>query len=293
MEASQKKGKAEFTSGQPNEIWSRYNLAEVPLQLNGLETKYKAILQGGEIAQIATTQYHVLPNEEAVNIADATAEQMGLVPFTEFTGSWFQRMESHVVKDGFKVHALYALNEPYKVNGDEMHIGVGVHNSIDGTTSFGAGVFTFRNACRNMVLAGSKGYHQDFDQRKTLEYVYKRHTAAIDPVVGQLSHIISGIMDRAVDIIESYKKMAKKKADDKYLDDLQTRLLRSRLPAKVYPSYLQADPMKAPTLNAKPDTVWDVYNDITANIWHNDATNMRIKIFQFDHLHKVIPLQVT
>ena len=189
------------------------------------------------------------------------------------------------------MHALYALNEPYKVNGNEMHIGVGVHNSIDGTTSFGAGVFTFRNACRNMVLAGSRGYHQDFDQRKTLEYVYKRHTAAIDPVVGQLSHIIGGIMDRAVDIIESYKKMAKKRADEKYLDDLQTRLLRSRLPAKVYPSYLLADPDKATTLNAKPDTVWDVYNDITANIWHNQSTNMRIKIFQFDHLHKVIPLQ--
>ena len=280
-----------LTSGQQDTTWNRYNLAEVPLLLNGEQTKYKAILQGNQIAQIATNQYHVLPNEEAVKIADATAEQMGLVPFDEFTGSWFQRLDDHVIRDGFKVHALYALNEPYKVNGDEMHIGVGVHNSIDGTTSFGAGVFTFRNACRNMVLAGSKGYHQDFDQRKTLEYVYKRHTAAIDPVVGQLSHIIGGIMDRAVDIIEGYKKMAKKRADDKYLDDLQTRLLRSRLPAKVYPSYLLADQDKATTLNAKPDTVWDVYNDITANIWHNDATNMRIKIFQFDHLHKVIPLQ--
>jgi len=280
-----------LTSGQPDDTWSQYNLAEVPLLLNGEQTKYKAILQAGEIAQIATNQYHVLPNEEAVKIADATAAQMGLVPFDEFTGSWFQRLDDHVIRDGFKVHALYALNEPYNVNGDEMHIGVGVHNSIDGTTSFGAGVFTFRNACRNMVLAGSKGYHQDFDQRKTLEYVYKRHTAAIDPVVGQLSHIISDIMDRAVDIIESYKKMAKQNADNQYLEDLQTRLLRSRLPAKVYPSYLLAEPEKATVLNAKPETIWDVYNDITANIWHNQSTNMRIKIFQFDHLHKVIPLQ--
>jgi len=290
--SNQISSKISFSSGQPDETWSQYNLTEVPLLLNGEQTKYKAILQAGEIAQIATNQYHVLPNEEAVKISDTTAAQMGLVPFDEFTGNWFQRLDDHVIRDGFKVHALYALNEPYKVNGDEMHIGVGVHNSIDGTTSFGAGVFTFRNACKNMVLAGSKGYHQDFDQRKTLEYVYKRHTAAIDPVVGQLSHIISGIMDRAVDIIESYKKMAKKKADDKYLDDLQTKLLRSRLPAKVYPSYLLAEPEKATALNAKPETVWDVYNDITANIWHNQSTNMRIKIFQFDHLHKVIPLQV-
>ena len=206
----------------------------------------------GQIAQIATTQYHVLPNEEAVKIADATAEQMGLVPFDEFTGSWFQRLDDHVIRDGFKVHALYALNEPYKVNGDEMHIGVGVHNSIDGTTSFGAGVFTFRNACRNMVLAGSKGYHQDFDQRKTLEYVYKRHTAAIDPVVGQLSHIIGGIMDRAVDIIESYKKMAKKRADEKYLDDLQTGSSGAGSPPRSTQATYSQTPRRPPRSTPNP-----------------------------------------
>ena len=122
-----------FSSAPAVDRWAQYNLVEVPLQLNGEETKYKAVIQNGEIAQIATNQYTVLPNEEAVKIADATAKQIGLVPFDEFTGSWFQRMDSHVVKDGFKVHALYALNEPYTVNGDKMHIGVGVHNSIDGT----------------------------------------------------------------------------------------------------------------------------------------------------------------
>ncbi len=280
-----------LTSGQPDDTWSQYNLAEVPLLLNGEQTKYKAILQAGQIAQIATTQYHVLPNEEAVKIADATAEQMGLVPFDEFTGSWFQRLDDHVIVDGFKVHALYALNEPYKVNGDEMHIGVGVHNSIDGTTSFGAGVFTFRNACRNMVLAGSKGYHQDFDQRKTLEYVYKRHTAAIDPVVGQLSHIICSIMDRAVDIIESYKKMAKKKADEKYLDDLQSKAPKEQATRQSLPQL----PTRRP--NEGHHTQRQTRNRLGHIQRHHrkhlaqQSTNMRIKIFHFDHLHKVIPLQ--
>jgi hypothetical protein len=109
-----------------------------------------------------------------------------------------------------------------------------------------------------MVLAGSKGYHQDFDQRKTLEYVYGRHTSAIDPVVGELSQVISKIMDRALDIIEAYRKMAEKKVDEKYLHDLTKKLTRSRLPAKVYPSYLRAEPEKAETQNAEPETVWDI-----------------------------------
>ena len=147
----------QFTSAPAADRWTQYNLYEVPLRLNGEETKYKAIIQHGEVAQIATNQYTVLPNEEAVKISDTTAKEMDLVPFNEFTGNWFHRMDSHVVKDGHKVHALYALNEPYTVNGDKIHIGVGVHNSIDGTTSFGAGIFTFRNVCKNMVLAGSQG----------------------------------------------------------------------------------------------------------------------------------------
>ncbi len=284
-------GSLTLASGKPDDTWSRYDLYQVPLHKNGAETKYKAIIQRGDIAQIATSQYTLLPNEEAVKVADATAEQMGLVPFTEFTGSWFQRMENHVVLDGFKAHALYAINKPYEVNGDEMHLGVGVHNSIDGTTSFGAGVFTFRNACRNMVLAGSKGYPQDFDQRRTLEYVYKRHTSAIDPVVGELSQVIARIMDRAQGILEAYRGMAEQKATEKYILDLAKKLEGSRLLAKVYPSYLLAEPDKAATLNAEPETVWDVYNDFTANIWHNDATNMRIKIFHFDNLHRILPIQ--
>ena len=141
-----------------------------------------------------------------------------------------------------------------------------------------------------MVLAGSKGYHQDFDQRKTLEYVYRRHTSGIDPVIGDLSNTIAKIMDRAAGIIDAYKRMAEKKVDVEYLEELTKKLSRSRLPAKVLPSYLKADEAKEQV--AAPETVWDIYNDLTANIWHNDKTNMRIKIFHFDNLHRVLPLQV-
>ena len=142
-----------------------------------------------------------------------------------------------------------------------------------------------------MVLAGSKGYHQDFDQRKTLEYVYKRHTSSIDPIIGELGQVIAKIMDRAAGIIDAYREMAERKVDAEYLEDLAKKISRSRLPAKVLPSYLRADEEKIEEKTAAPETVWDVYNDITANIWHNDKTNMRIKIFHFDNLHRVIPIQ--
>ena len=97
-------------------------------------------------------------------------------------------------------------------------------------------------------------------------------------------------MDKTTGIIDAYKRMAEKKVDADYLEELAKKLSRSRLPAKVIPSYLRADEAKEQV--AAPETVWDVYNDITANIWHNDKTNMRIKIFHFDNLHRVLPLQV-
>ena len=245
-----------FTSAPATDRWAEYDLHEIPLRLNGEETKYKAIIQSGEIAQIATNQYTVLPNEEAVKISLATAEEMGLVPFHEFTGNWFQGMESHVVKDGHKVHALYALNEPYTVNGDKMHIGVGVHNSIDGTTSFGVGIFTFRNACKNMVSAGSKGYHQDFDQRKTLEYVYRRHTSSIDSVIGDLSNTIAKIMDKSSGIIDAYRRMAERKADAEYLEELARKLNMIRLRALSYATgeTRQAEPFGSPRRGSSTST---------------------------------------
>jgi len=199
-----------LTFGNPNGEWSQYGLYETPVVVNGLVSGYKAITQGSDLVCVVSDQYKLIPNQEAVKVADQAAELAGLVPFDKFSGEWLQRLDNHVITDHGKhrVHALYASNQPYQVQGEKMHIGVGVHNSIDGSTSFGCGIFTFRHACANMVLAGMRGYTQEFDQRKTIEGIYKRHTAGLTPVITSLKNAILGIMEKANILIETYNKMA-------------------------------------------------------------------------------------
>jgi hypothetical protein len=283
-----------FSSGADISTWGTYGIEEIPIQLNGNSTKYKAILQGGELAQIATQSYTVLPNEEAVKIAEQAAHETGLVPFHEFTGDWFVRMGNNVIKDGWKVHALYAINKQFKIAGDKkgMHIGVGVHNAIDGSAPFGAGIFTFRNACANMVLAGSRGYTQSFDERKTLDYIYKRHVGELETVLQDLTTKITNLMDRAQTIVESYNQMAQRKVDEDFRRDFIQGLKKNYLPQKFLPDYLRVDKEQKLLPLTSDLTVWNVYNDITAAIWHSPKTGLDSKIDEFNALHKLIPLTV-
>lgn len=119
----------ELSFGKPDTTWQKYNLNEVPIRYNNYPSGYKAVIRKGQLISIVGSQYELLPNEEAVKVADQAAEMVGLVPFHEFTGDWFVRMYKHVIynRKQTQVHALYAINKPYYVNDEKMHVGVGVH----------------------------------------------------------------------------------------------------------------------------------------------------------------------
>jgi len=276
----------QISFGQPDETWVKYDLIQAPLLFNENQTGYKAIIRKNRMVSIVRRGYKLLPNEEAVKLADEAAEMAGLVPFHEFTGDWYVKMAEHVIYDKgqTRVHALYALNKHYEVNGEKMHLGVGVHNSIDGTMGFGCGVFTFRHACANMVFAGMRGYEQAFDQRKTIEYIYKRHTAGLSAFKPNLKNVILSVMEKAVKIIESCNQLAQEKATQELIE----RIKKSRLSKKVLPEYLTA---KEPEIEVTDLTQWQLYNDITAAIWHNNKAAMKTKLFQFKTLHQIIPLE--
>lgn len=257
--------------GNPDLTWQQYGIEQSPILFNGAKTAYKAVIRNGEIVSIVSSQYRLLPNEEAVKLAGQAASLAGLVPFHEFSGDWFARMGSNVIQDrgGGRVHALYAINKSFDVNGEKMHLGVGVHNSIDGSTGFGCGIFTFRHACANMVWAGMKGYEQAFDERKTIEYIYKRHTKGLETFMGGLKNAIVTVMDKANIILEAYQQLAETAVTKEFLEKLR----KSRLPNKVLPDYI-AKPEEA-AVNTADLTQWQVYNDVTAAIWHNAKSGLK------------------
>ncbi len=278
---------ASVNLGEFDNTWREYGIATAPLEFDSKPSGFNALMKDGKLVTIVGSYYRVLPNEEAVKVADAAAKMAKLVPFDEFTGDWFCRMNDHVIidKEGKRMHALYAINKPYQVGGDKMHLGVGIHNSIDGTTAFGAGIFTFRHACSNMVLAGTRNWKMAFDQRKTIDYVYKRHTVSMDPVVGQLKTVILALMEKAHMIIENYEDMAR----TKLTVDFAQKLKDSRLPDKVLPDYIATDEEKLKTV---PNiTAWQTYNDITAAIWHNAKTDLKTKEHHFNVLHQLVAVR--
>jgi hypothetical protein len=270
--------------GQSSQKWVQYELFDTPLLYNGEPSEYKTIVQNDELVAIVGKDYELLPNEEAVKLADEAAGLAGMVPFDEFTGDWFIRMGDHVIKNGAKVHALYAINKPYHIGKDKMHLGVGVHNSIDGSMGFGAGVFTFRNACANMVFAGMRGYEQGFDQRATLDHIYQKHTSGLRPIAENLEKVILGLMEKAGDIIASYEEMARRRVTLELLEKIK----KSGIREKVLPDYLKTEkdaPLEVPDISE-----WVLYNDITEKVWHNPDRGLDAKLWQFKALHKIMPI---
>jgi hypothetical protein len=134
-----------------------------------------------------------------------------------------------------------------------------------------------------MVLAGLPGYSQNFDQRRTLEHIFRRHTAGLKSILDDMGNVILGVMEKANDVLLSYRRMA----DEKVTDELINRILNSRLSRKTLPDYLLEGDVTTPDLSK-----WQLYNDITELIWHNQKSGLKTKTFQFKTLHNIIPLKV-
>jgi hypothetical protein len=78
-------------------------------------------------------------------------------------------------------------------------------------------------------------------------------------------------------------------AAEKVTDEIIQKIKKSRISNKVLPEYLAA---KVPTVETTDLTQWKVYNDVTEAIWHNAKSAMKTKLFQFQTLHQIMPLEV-
>lgn len=268
-----------------DQTWEQYGLEQAKLDWMGEKIPYKAIVKNDNCVAIVSDKYKVLPNEEAVKLADEVATEVGAVPFHEFGGDWFTRVDKHVFGDeeGRKVHALYAFDEPVNIGGnDTIQLGFGVHNSIDGSMGFSCGAFTFRNACANMVFMGSvmrgRAYEMRFDERHTISYVYHRHSKDLVAAKQEIAASMKDVIERGYEILDMYRKWKEVKLNSVIADALE-----EKIPQKYVPEYLQAK-----TRVAQLPSVWSAYNDITQAIWHNNDTGYDTKKSLFDTTHTVL-----
>ena len=108
-----------------------------------------------------------------------------------------------------------------------MNVGVNVFNSIEGSSSFGCGLFTFREICSNSVILG---YEKVFQVKRV-------HTKGLCRVLEEMRTRMVITMERGLDILESYRRMAQQKVMDK----LVYKILKSRLSLKVLPNYMSEE----------------------------------------------------
>ena len=261
----------EINFGEPYMAWKQYGLEQYPIQVDGKDTNYKAIFKDNGLVKVLGKDYELFPNEEALKIADAAASLAGLTPFAPKT--FGVRAEGHMLynKQETKMRAIYTPGKIQRVVGEEVIVGVNVFNAIDGSSSFGCGIFTFRSICSNGVIFG---YEEVMSLRRI-------HTKGLQAAIEDMKAKMVLVMEQGTSLLETYRRMAAVKVTEKFID----RILSSRLPAKVLPYYLKEEEAKLPDI-----TEWQLYNDVTELIWHNEKTGLHSKTFQFNTLHSIIPL---
>jgi len=261
----------EINFGDPQTAWKQYGLEQYPIQVDGKDTSYKAIFRKNSLVKVLGKSYELFPNEEALKIANAAASLAGLEPFAPKT--FGVRAEGNMLynKQETKMRAIYTPGKIQRVDGEEINVGVNVFNAIDGSSSFGCGIFTFRNICSNGVIFG---YEEIMSLRRI-------HTKGLQAAIEDMKNKMILVMEQGAELLETYRRMAAIKVTEKFID----RILSSRLPAKVLPYYLKEEEAKIPDI-----TEWQLYNDITELIWHNEKTGLHSKTFQFNTLHSIMPL---
>lgn len=313
--------------GEPEQVWEEYGLEILPVLHNNDDIGQRWIQRNGEFVASVTDQYRLLPNEHAVETANEVADELGAVPFSEFGGDWFIKLDEHVFQDeeGRRAHALYAWDDPVDIDGsgDEVQLGFAIHNSIDGSMGFRVGLFTFRHACANMVFMGIDREGMNFDQRDVLRHSSQKHTQSLD--VENLHAWIEDTVGWGEVVIDAYQTWTEHRPSASAIEDLLMRAQRGYLSVqRDLPGWMQdalesleeaeeraaenqqligeqyegglPPEARANLIEAsmpEAETVWDVYNDLTEYIWHNPSTNDQSKMQKMKHVHRVLDPSAT
>lgn len=212
-------------SPRPNlEVWRLYQ--------NGQETKYRAILYGGQMVAIVKSRYVLLPNEDAVEAMDKVASELKLEPYrTKATTT--------------KLFRAYLSNKSYTVGEENVKLGLSMVNSIDGSLAFGVTGFTFREVCTNGAYLGYR----------RVVTVKQKHTRGLLVLASVpydfLKTAVAEALKYAEGAIQLYNTLYKRKVTADLIEHI-----KKLTPKKYYRDALEVN------------NAWQCYNALTQAIWH-------------------------
>jgi hypothetical protein len=287
-------GTFEVQSGRVDSKWAEFGLHQVDIKLRDRETGYKLIVRRGEPLAITSKGYVLIPNEVALEAADAAAQRLGAKPFTDFNGPWFAKVEDHVMMNFEKTRmsALYAFDEPVEIAaGDKIHVGFSVRNGIDGGAAFGTGAFTFRHACANMFLMARLGVGRGmgFDDREVMSSLYQIHygkPAELMATVDELVVVLERVVQSGFQVVARLRTMRETK-----LSEEKAKLIQA-LPVKYLEKLSGFEVSKKAGKKAEVRflgdvTEYQVWNDATQLLTHDAKGGWDTKMTQYALVQQV------
>lgn len=301
-------GDVSLSAGPSEQVWEEYGLELVPVRHDGADTGQRLVRRNGEFIAMVSDRYQLLPNEEVVAITDDIARELGAVPFSDYGGDWYINLDDHIIQDheGRRAHALYAW-EQKAVGDNDIEHGLAVHNSIDGSLGLHIALFTFNNACQNMVWIGVQGEGMGFDEREVISYSGHKHTSGLDVDRDAIRARIENVLYLTDDVNGAYESWR-----DQFVTVGDVKPLIERFPHTDLPGWLQSiDDALDEAAEESDDklsegeresiirdglpaqeTVWSAYNDFTEAIWHSESGDTT-KRRKYRNLHRVYdPIQV-
>jgi len=312
-------------SHEHGEEWRQFGLALRPILWGDNDTGKRVLCRNGKFIQVVSDRYKVLPHERLAVIADDVASDLGMVEWDQFgdADDWYITMDDHIImsREGRRMHALYAQPDPVPIGeDDEIHIGMAVHNSIDGSLGFNVGLFTFRHACANMVWMGVNADGMDFDDREVVAHHSHKHTKGLSVKPGELRATMEQTLFFTENVTEAYQQWREEYVSVEDALGLLDRAESGQLAVDDLPEWVQAgseaidnaqqtidseesinddavaddgtltDEAKRGLMRTQlPGTQsrWATYNDLTESIWHSDSTQDTSKRRKMKAVHSV------
>jgi len=244
------------------------NIESAPVYFTGADGKiydtkrYKVGIRNNQLAGIMSNKYTFISNEKAYQLIQDVGFKPERTEFAHNGNAMFVQVFSDSAK-GMRPHTFTNDGQ----NGDKIEVGVMIRNSIDGTTSFGGDIFTYRSRCSNGAIIG----------RKELGSFSVKHVGQYDRLIA----VFKTQLARAFELSMKVKTFYQKSAEVKINQEIADELVKTKLPHKFLPDFINVVKKRgSPTeliLEDKNRTVWDGFNKITEKTWHDDELGITTK----------------
>lgn len=291
--------------GEVLDSYPQYNLVAERIIRDGVAANTQLIIKDDHVVHTFTEKYKVLPNEEALKVADTVRKEAGLVWAKDMKKDWKGPLTipQYLGKMNGAITSL--LIDPKEVNlsagtkfdDDWIRFGIGIGNSINGTSSLKAYGFTFRQICANFAFhffhLGALKVEAEvdtgkFNDAKVLNKQVFIHSKNIN--IEMFEESVKEVLKAGKLIVKRYQAMRVEELLEKQALEIARRMPKTVLKKASHPiDWLKWDKKKgAQFVKGVKVNKYDAFNDVTDALTHYEDISYRVRMNGFKRLDKIL-----